>query len=149
MKACHGHSMLEHIRLTPLRRIPVSGGDVLHALKCTDAGFRDFGEAYFSMIEFGAVKAWKVHRYMTLNFIVPVGEVKFVFIAEDGKARREETIGISNYARLTVPPGIWFGFQGLAIPFSLILNVADIPHDPDEVERRSPEDFEYVWEKLQ
>jgi dTDP-4-dehydrorhamnose 3,5-epimerase len=144
-----GAVTLEQIRVTSLKRIPVLGGDVLHALKRTDDGFLDFGEAYFSMVEFGAVKAWKLHRRMTLNLVVPVGEVRFVFFAEDGKTRREDTIGISNYARLTVPPGIWFGFQGLEAPFSLILNVADIPHEPDEVERKPLEGFDYRWERMQ
>ena len=64
------------------------------------------------MIEMGAVKAWKQHRRMTLNLVVPVGNVRFVFLADEGKAQREETIGVSNYVRLTVPPGVWFGFQG-------------------------------------
>ncbi len=72
---------------------------------------------------------------MTLNLIVPVGEVRFVFISSDFKQRREECIGISNYARLTVPPGIWFGFEGLASPSSLLLNISDIEHDPNELER--------------
>jgi len=118
---------------------------VLHALKCTDSGFRGFGEAYFSMVQAGAVKAWKLHQRMTLNLVVPVGEVRFVFLAEDGKAQRKETIGATNYARLTVPPGIWFGFQGLAAPFSLILNVADIPHDPGEAMGKPLEAFGYDW----
>ncbi len=136
---------LDRIQLTPLRRIPVAGGDVLHALKSTDAGFRGFGEAYFSIIEAGAVKAWKMHRRMTLNLVVPMGEVRFVFLAGSLQAKREETIGGSNYARLSVPPGIWFGFQGLAAPFSLILNVADIVHEPEETERKAPEEFAYDW----
>ena len=137
---------LEQIMVTPLKRISVPGGDVLHALKCTDAGFREFGEAYFSLIEVGTVKAWKLHQRMTLNLVVPLGTVRFVFIAEDGKTCREETIGTSNYARLAVPPGIWFGFQGLSAPFSLVLNVADILHEPNEIVRKPPEEFDYMWE---
>jgi dTDP-4-dehydrorhamnose 3,5-epimerase len=143
-----GAVTLDRIRLTPLKRIPVAGGDVLHALKSTDAGFRGFGEAYFSIVEAGAVKAWKMHRRMTLNLVVPVGEVRFVFFAGDGKTKREETIGAAEYARLSVPPGIWFGFQGLAAPFSLILNIADIVHEPDETERKSLEQFAYDWERV-
>lgn len=143
-----GSVSLKLIQVTPLQRIAVAGGDVLHALKRTDAGFRDFGEAYFSMVEASAVKAWKLHQRITLNLVVPIGEVRFVFYAEDGRARREETIGVSNYARLTVPPRVWFGFVGLAVPFSLILNVADIPHDPDEVLRKPLEEFAYDWNRV-
>jgi dTDP-4-dehydrorhamnose 3,5-epimerase len=143
-----GAVSLDEIRLTPLKRIAVAGGDVLHALKATDAGFRNFGEAYFSMVQPGAIKAWKMHRRMTLNLVVPIGTVRFAFAAEGGAPSREETIGDSNYARLTVPPGIWFGFQGIAAPFSLILNVADIAHDPDEVVRQPQEALQYHWDAL-
>ena len=132
---------LEHITLTPLKRIPVSGGDVLHALKCSDYGYMGFGEAYFSIIEHKVIKAWKLHREMTLNLIVPIGEVRFVFISSDFKQRREECLGTSNYARLTVPPGIWFGFEGLASTSSMLLNISDIEHDPNELERIDIADF--------
>ena len=140
-----GAVALEQIQITPLKRIAVAGGDVLHALKCTEEGFRGFGEAYFSMVEPGAVKAWKMHRRMTLNLVVPMGEVRFVFLSADGEARREITIGNSNYVRLTVPPGILFGFQGLAQPNSLVLNLADMPHDPEEVVRKAVEEFACDW----
>jgi dTDP-4-dehydrorhamnose 3,5-epimerase len=139
---------LSDIRVTPLKRISVVGGDVLHAIKCTDEDFRTFGEAYFSMVDHRAVKAWKRHRAMTLNLVVPFGRVRFVFVAEGNPATgpRVEIAGESDYVRLTVPPGIWFGFQGLNQRPSLILNVADTVHDPGEVERRDVDSFAYDWE---
>ena len=140
-----GAMILDHILVTPLKRISVPGGDVLHALKCTDDGFKNFGEAYFSMVECGAIKAWKMHTQMTLNLIVPIGEVRFVFRADDDNNGREELIGAANYSRLTVPPGIWFGFQGLAAPQSLVLNIANMPHDPNEVEGLAISAIEYDW----
>ncbi len=140
---------LEDIVVTPLRRVETAGGDVLHALKQTDAGFVAFGEAYFSLITAESVKAWKRHTRMTMNLVVPKGKVRFVFreISVDGSDKfRVEDIGEDCYARITVPPGIWFGFQGLADPQSLILNIASIPHDPDEVERLALSDIHYAWE---
>jgi dTDP-4-dehydrorhamnose 3,5-epimerase len=139
-----GAMSVNQIVVTPLKRISVVGGDVLHAMKCSDPGFVDFGEAYFSQIELGAVKAWKRHLRMTLNFVVPVGAVKFVFVDDEG-AMREEVLALDRYARLTVPPGIWFGFKGLVAPYSLLLNVADIPHDPDEIERKDAGAFLFDW----
>lgn len=143
-----GTVSLDDIVVTPLRRIPTPGGDVLHAIRQDDPGFRSFGEAYFSCVDSGAVKAWKRHRRMTLNLIVPVGEVRFVFHVADNPGIAEfrvETIGSCRYARLTVPPGIYFGFQGVAPTQSLILNVADYPHDPEEVERRPSSDVAFDW----
>jgi dTDP-4-dehydrorhamnose 3,5-epimerase len=141
-----GTVSVDQIVVTSLKRVPVIGGDVLHAMKRTDPGFVDFGEVYFSQVEIGAVKAWKRHLRMTLNFVVPVGAVQFVFIDDSGSIR-EEVVGPNRYVRLTIAPGIWFGFKGLAAPYSLLLNVADIPHDPFEIERRELGDFIFDWKK--
>lgn len=129
-----------------LKRIPAAGGDVLHVLKNTDAGFSGFGEVYFSWIEPGAVKAWRCHKRMTLNLAVPVGVVRFVFLLPDASFRVEE-IGETNYVRLTVAPDVWFGFQGRGEVRSLVINVANIPHDPDEVRRKQQSDVPFDWSK--
>ena len=136
---------VDHILITPLKRIKVVGGDVLHCLKYNDPGFIDFGEAYFSLVNYKSIKAWKRHIKMTLNLVVPVGTVHFVFIDSSGKIR-EESIGNYNYARLTIPPNIWFGFKGINKPSSLLINIADIPHEPTEVERSSIGAFNFDWE---
>jgi len=132
------------ILITQSKRIQVAGGDVLHGIKCSDSGFVGFGEAYFSTVEAGAVKAWKRHLRMTLNFVVPIGKVLFVFLDEDGMVK-EEIVGEDRYVRLTVPPGIWFGFKGLSQPYSMLMNVADIPHDSTEIERADLDEINYNW----
>ena len=116
------------ILVTPLPRIQTVGGDVLHGMKQGDAGYAGFGEAYFSWVSSGAVKAWKCQTQMTMNE---------KFLVED--------IGVSRYARITVPPGIWFGFQGLHTSESLVLNIASTPHDTNEVERLQLSDVDYIW----
>ena len=139
---------LADILVTSLRRIENAGGEVLHGMKQSDVGYTGFGEAYFSWVSFGAVKAWKRHTQMTMNVVVPVGQVRFVFcyVNADGiEEFRIEEIGVDRYARITVPPGIWFGFQGLHTPQSLLLNIANIPHDPNEVERLALTDINYDW----
>jgi dTDP-4-dehydrorhamnose 3,5-epimerase len=136
---------LDEIVVTPLARIATVGGDVLHAMKQSDATYAGFGEAYFSWVAAGTVKAWKRHTKMTMNIVVPVGQVRFVFRMDGEKALRIENVGGDRYARITVPSGIWFGFQGRGQPQSLVLNIANIPHDPNEAERVSPSAFEYDW----
>ena len=103
---------LTDILISPLKKIPVVGGNVLHVMKDNDNGYSSFGEAYFSLVNYRAIKAWKLHIDMTMNIVVPVGEARFVFVDESGSIR-EEQIGESHYARLTIPPGIWFGFKGV------------------------------------
>ncbi len=140
--------MLDTILETKLDKIEVEGGNVLHGMKRDDFGYSGFGEAYFSLIAFNAKKAWKQHLKMTLNLIVPIGKVKFVFCYYDTNNKetfRVEEIGEDNYIRLTVPPGIWFGFQGLNNESSLVMNIASIPHDPSEVIRKEISDINYKW----
>ena len=36
------------------------------------------------------------------------------------------------YRRITIPPGIWMAFVGIDEGKSILLNVADIPHNPTE-----------------
>lgn len=136
------------ILVTPLRRVETIGGDVLHGMKQSDAGYAGFGEVYFSWVSMDIVKAWKCHTQMTMNVAVPVGKVRFVFRcvnSDDIEEFRVEEIGEDRYVRLTVPPGIWFGFQGLGTPQSLVMNIASIPHDPNEVERMLLSDINYKW----
>jgi len=143
-----GHMKLADICVTGLQRIPVKGGDVLHAMKKCDFGYAGFGEAYFSGVATGVVKGWKRHKRMTMNLVVPVGRVRFVFYGLDDHGIagfRVEEIGEERYGRLTVPPGIWFAFQGLAAPQNLVLNIGSVEHDPNEVERLGINDFQYAW----
>ena len=85
---------------------------------------------------------------MTMNLIVPIGSVKFVFkiVDRDNNAVfYEKEVGEDNYVRITVPPNIWFGFKCVSKNSSLILNVASIRHDPNEVQRMKISDIEYNW----
>ena len=140
-----GTMSIDDIQITDLRRIETVGGDVLHALKQDDEGYAGFGEVYFSWIKCGAIKAWKRHTRMTMNLVVPLGQVRFVFCQNHAQFRIEE-IGINNYARLTVPPGIWHGFKGIGTANSLIMNIANLPHESNEVERIEKSDFDYSWD---
>ena len=135
---------LSTIVKTPLKRISMDAGDVLHGIRSDDVGFVSFGETYFTFVNQGAVKAWKRHLRMTLNLVVPIGEVMFVFHDAGGDFKKL-IIGRSEYARLTVPPGIWFGFKGLDKE-NLVTNIADLVHDPEEVERADLKDILFDWE---
>ena len=140
---------LNEIMVTSLDKISTEGGDVMHAMKKSSLGFKAYGEAYFSSIQYNNVKAWKKHNRMTLNLVVPSGSVRFVFALNPiENIFRVEEIGENRYFRLTVPPGIWFGFQGLSSGSSLILNIADIEHDPSEVLKKPSSAFSFDWSKL-
>ena len=136
---------LDEIAVIPLSIINTDGGNVRHIIKNTDNNFNGFGEAYFSDIDPGYIKAWKRHNRMHMNLVVPVGSVKFVFYQEEATSFREEEIGEENYSLISVPPGIWFGFKGTSTSKSIVLNIANITHQPDEVSRMDQSQFNYKW----
>ena len=140
--------MIKDILITHLEVIDTPGGNVMHGMKVTSAGYTGFGEAYFSQVDQGAIKAWKRHKKMTLNLMVPVGKIKFVLFDDrevTNTQLQEVIISIDNYCRLTVPPKVWIGFQGLSKCGSVLLNIANIEHDPVEIDRLEIEKINYDW----
>jgi dTDP-4-dehydrorhamnose 3,5-epimerase len=141
-----------------LARIGAEGGDVLHALKASDQGYAGFGEAYFSIVNAGCVKAWRRHHQMTLNLVVPAGAVG-VLVASSlrGEPPTSDPLDCQEpshwgivlcqepYLRLTIPPGLWFGMKGLASTQSLLLNISDIPHDPLEYQKVPVDAMPDTW----
>lgn len=117
---------------TPLRRISHPKGDILHALKSSDDGFSNFGEAYFSIVHKHETKGWKKHQRMTMNLVVPSGDVRFSIFSEAEQRTKTVELGSRNYQRLTVQPGFWVAFKGLGDDLNLLLNIASLEHDPDE-----------------
>ena len=144
---------IEGIILTDLKMINHPQGDIYHAMKKSDKGFEGFGEAYFSTINKNEIKGWKKHLKMTMNIIVPVGEVTFVLFDDRENSNSVNnlfsvTLSTSNYYRLTIPPGIWHAFKGHNHSLNLILNVADIEHQPNEIIRIDLDEISFNWSSL-
>lgn len=150
---------IEGVLLTTLKQIKHPKGDVYHAMKKDALGYVDFGEAYFSSILGGLIKAWKCHSHMTLNLVCMVGKIHFVLF--DGRENSstygkfmEATLSPECpelYRRITIPPGVWMAFVGIAEGKSMLLNVADIPHDPTEQVNIPAEesDIQFDFKKIQ
>lgn len=118
--------------VTPLRIIAHPKGDILHAFKASEGSFQGFGEAYFSTIHAGDTKGWKKHLRMHMNLVVPVGSIAFHVHNEALGQTQAFTLNHDNYQRLTVPPGNWVAFQGLGDGLNMLLNIANLEHDPLE-----------------
>lgn len=116
----------------PLKIISHPKGDIMHALKNTDFSYRGFGEVYFSKIYGGQIKGWKLHTKMEMNFVVPSGSIKFYL--RDSESGKIETVIIGNndYKRLFIPSNVWVAFEGVCEGENLLMNLASIPHDPNE-----------------
>ena len=142
---------MEGVILTPLKQIIHPKGDIYHGMKVSDPGYHGFGEAYFSTIYCGDIKPWKKHLRTTLNFMVPVGKIRFVLYDDrlESSTRNlffDRVLGVDNYQRITIPAGIWVAFAGIGTSLNLLLNIANLEHDPMEIERKENlHDIHYDW----
>lgn len=127
--------------VTPAKVIEVDGGDVLTYLHASDPGYKGFGEVYMSTVHPGKVKGWRRHNRVTLNFVVPVGAIKFVLYDDRPNSITPGTffsitLSRKNYHRLTIPPGIWVGFKGIGVDENMLLNTIEEENDPEESDRK-------------
>jgi len=144
--------MIDGVIITPLRQIFDERGKVMHMLREDSEIFTHFGEVYFSCTNPGAIKAWHLHKRMTLNYAVIYGEIKCVLYDDRlGSPTRGMTqelfLSPENYCLVTVPPLVWNGFKGIGNKVSIVANCATIPHDPNEIERKEADDpyIPYDW----
>ena len=145
--------LIEGVIVSNLMIINHEKGDIFHVIRNFDNGFIDFGEVYISFINFNEIKAWKKHLKMTCNFIVPKGEILIVLVDLRKKSStlgkiNEFKLSPKNYFRLTIPPGICYGFKGFT-ESNMLINIADIVHNPKEqINYTSKEiNINYNWKK--
>jgi dTDP-4-dehydrorhamnose 3,5-epimerase len=145
--------MIHGVHVTPLRQIPDERGKVMHMLRADAPHFQQFGEIYFSGVYPGAIKAWHIHKIMTLNYAVVQGMIKFV-LYDDRKDSpthgelQELFIGEQNYCLVTVPPLVWNGFKGMGSSMALVANCTTHAYTPGEIDRLDPftDLIPYCWE---
>ena len=144
--------MIEGVKVTPLRQIADERGKIMHMLRSDAPHFQEFGEIYFSCVHPGAIKAWHIHKKMTLNYAVPFGKIKFVLFDDRPDSptcgqTQELYLGPETYQLVTVPPLVWNGFKGVGTETSIVANCATLAHDPDEIDRMDPFDpsVPYDW----
>jgi len=145
--------MIHGVIITPLKQIFDERGKVMHMLREDSPAFTRFGEIYFSCVHPGAIKAWHLHKRMTLNYAVISGEIKCVLYDDRpdsptcGKVQ-EYFLSPENYNLLTVPPLVWNGFKAIGDRSAIVANCATMPHDPDEIERKPAFDsgIPYDWQ---
>ena len=145
--------MIQGVSIRPLKQIPDERGKVMHMLRRDDPWFERFGEIYFSVIYPGAIKAWHLHKIMTLNYGVVSGAIKLALYDDrDGSPTKGELqeifTGEECYSLITIPPNIWNGFKGIGAKPALVANCATEPHDPSEIVRMGPfsKKIPYNWD---
>lgn len=141
------------VSIVPKRTIPDERGTILHMLKSTDPEFERFGEIYFSCGYPGVVKAWHIHKEMTLNNYCVVGMIKLVlYDGREGSPTRgaltEIFMGEQNRLLVKIPPGITNGYKAFGDKMAILANCATMPHDREELIYIDPfeNDIPYRWD---
>ena len=148
--------MIDSVQVIPLKQINDERGKIMHMLKSVDQHFEKFGEIYFSCAWPGTIKAWHIHKSMTLNNKVISGRAKLVLYdsRKDSKTfgeLNELFIGEDNYCLVKIPPGITNGYKAFGDKMVILANCATEPHDPDEISYIDPfdNDIPYNWDLKQ
>ena len=127
-------------------------GKILHMLRKDDDHFSKFGEIYFSYVYGNQIKAWHIHKKMTLNYIVAFGKIKLVLYDDRKKSKtkgafQEIILSNKNHYLVSIPPNIWNGFRSANSKLAVLANCSNIPHDPHEIKRLPHNDksIGYDW----
>ena len=144
---------IKGVIVTPLKIIKDERGQVMHMLRDDAPHFQKFGEMYFSGINPGVTKGWKLHTRSSSNMTVPLGRVRFVlYDAREGSETagrfQEVILGDSGeeYRLLTVPPGVPYGWSNLSPFMALVANCATEAHVPGEGQTLPIGTITYDWE---
>lgn len=138
--------LIEGVGLVELRQIVDARGAVLHMLRSDAADFTRFGECYFSEVLPGIVKGWKRHRAQTQNLAVVSGRMRLVVFDERETSPTRGAVAVFElgrpdaYARLRIPPGVWYAFGCVSASPALMVNCADLPHEPSDGDTRPLDD---------
>ena len=127
-------------------------GKILHMLKASDENFKKFGEIYFSYVFPNKIKAWHIHKRMTLNYVAAYGKIKLVLYDDRKNSNtfgkvQEIYLSNENHFLVSIPPMIWNGFTTADNNLAVLANCSDIPHDKKEILRLDYNDpkFPYNW----
>lgn len=133
-----GSKIIKDLVLTPLKQISDDRGAVFHFLKSDSSNFKNFGEAYFSKINVGVIKGWKLHTIAEQNFCVPYGAVKIIVfdnrLNSSTRGVIQEIIlnDFDNYFLLSMPAGLWYSFKCISNEAAILANIINIIHSPTE-----------------
>ncbi len=145
-------SKITGVKIIKRAQIIDERGKIKKMLRNDDKDFTKFGEIYFSFVNPNKVKAWHLHKFMTLNYIAVSGNIKLVLYDDrkDSKTKgilEEIILSDENHFLVSIPPMIWNGFCSTNKNSAILANCSDIPHDKGEIIRIPHNDnrVPYEW----
>lgn len=161
--------LIDGVEVHPLKIFRDNRGAVMRFMRNDDPFFNHFGEVYFSVVEMHMVKAWHLHKLMTLNYVCVAGRIQ---LALYDTREHSPTKGMVNtlhlegwpdfaeYNLVRIPPFVFNGFRSVPrqvenpsgemnaiLGEAIVANCATLVHDPEEIERVHPDQFDlrYDW----
>ena len=133
-------SKISGVNIIEKKQITDDRGKIKHMLRNDDKNFTKFGEIYFSSVNPNKIKAWHLHKSMTLNYVAVSGSIKLVLFDDRKDSRTKGTLdeiilSDENYFLVSIPPLIWNGFCSANKDSAILANCSDIPHDKEEIIR--------------
>lgn len=125
--------MIDGVRIIPQKQIFDQRGAVYHVFR-NDQHDVNVEEVYISRVNAGVTKGWKQHLQTWQRFVVPYGKMEIVLYDErdgspsKGMFQRVVLDPKDNFARLELPPKIWYAFRCLSDDYSLMVNISEMIH---------------------
>ena len=146
--------MIQDVIIVKKQVISDDRGKILHMLRNDDKNFSKFGEIYFSYVYPNKIKAWHIHKKMTLNYVAAFGKIKLVLYDDRKNSKtfgkiQEIFLSNQNHLLVSIPTNIWNGFTSADGNLAVLANCSNIPHDKEEISRLNFDDpkFPYKWNR--
>ena len=138
--------MIEGVEIKQLTKHADERGSLMELLRCDDAIFRKFGQAYVSLNYPGVVRGWHYHKKQDDHLAVVKGMAKVaLYDAREGSPTQGQVdeffLGEQNNILLRIPVGVMHGYKTVSTEPSLLINFPSEPYDPQE-----PDEYRLPWD---
>ncbi|MGQ9571587.1 MAG: dTDP-4-dehydrorhamnose 3,5-epimerase family protein [Dehalococcoidia bacterium] len=138
--------MIEGVEIKHLTKHADERGYLMELLRCDDAIFQKFGQAYVSLNYPGVVRAWHYHKKQDDYLAVVKGMAKVaLYDAREGSPTHGQVneffLGEHNNILLKIPQGVMHGYKTVSTEPSLIINFPTQPYD-----RQQPDEYRLPWD---
>ena len=138
--------MIEGVEIKQLTKHADERGSLMELLRCDDAIFRKFGQAYVSLNYPGVVRGWHYHKKQDDHLAVVKGMAKVaLYDAREGSPTRGQVdeffLGEQNNILLKIPVGVMHGYKTVGAEPSLLINFPSEAYDPQQ-----PDEYRLPWD---
>ena len=138
--------MIEGVEIKQLTKHADERGSLMELLRCDDAIFRKFGQAYVSLNYPGVVRGWHYHKKQDDHLAVVKGMAKVALYdaREDSPTQGqvdEFFLGEQNNILLKIPVGVMHGYKTVGAEPSFLINFPSEPYDPQQ-----PDEYRLPWD---